>query len=185
MPEHRDAAFAHSARADAGFVLLQVHGAIASANDWITRWLGVPLPAPGRLNESGTSAVLWLAPKEWLLILPVAEVTRAVPTSPDHGKQGALLAATDLSDAFVHFELNDARAPDLLSSGSSFDFRPSAFGPGQAVRTLFAGIPVIVWSKQRAIEEERPHAAPCLQLLVDRSFADWLRSWIEESDGAW
>jgi sarcosine oxidase subunit gamma len=183
MPENRGAACDYSMGSDRGFVLLQVNGAIASANDWTIASLDLPLPSPGRVYESGNTTVLWLAPQEWLLILPRSEVMRAIPMSRDAGKRNALIATTDLSDAFAHFELSGPAALDLLSSGCSLDLRPPAFGSGQGLRTLFAGIPVIIWSKSPTIGPEP--ATPRLQLLVDITLAEWLRSWIEESHGAW
>lgn len=131
-----------------------------------------PLPTtPGRC-AGDDPALLWLAPDGWLLI-------------SDHHDGAALagearracgertVAAVDVSDALVGFELAGARVRELLSRGTGLELSDETLAPGRCARTRLAQLAVIV----------RPRAAERVELIVDRGPAAWLRDWFIDAGG--
>ena len=121
--------------------------------------LGIALPEPGTFAP-GPPAVLWLGPDEWLAL-----------GGPDleAALRGRGAVTVDVSDQRTVLELAGARAREILATGCSIDLHPRAFGPGRCVQTLFARAGVIVLQLDDA---------PTYRLLVRRSFAAYVTSWL-------
>jgi heterotetrameric sarcosine oxidase gamma subunit len=141
----------------------------------VHRELGLDLPAPLTANARDGAALLWLAPKEWLLEISTTAAGHAQPAAA-----GALRAITDVSDAFAGFELGGSRAVEVLMSGCSLDLRPHAFRPGRVARTALAEVPAIICNMGPG-----PQSSQAVRLWVDRSFAAHLWDWLAESPSRW
>lgn len=111
-------------------------------------------------------AVLWLAPDGWLLISDVQDgATLVSGVRRDCGDLG--VAAVDVSDSLVVFELAGLQVRDLLMRGTSLDHDDGSLALGRCSRQRFAQLPVIL----------RPYGAERVELIVDRGPALWLRDW--------
>jgi sarcosine oxidase subunit gamma len=129
------------------------------------------LPGPGEVSFGARSSLVWLAPKEWLLELPRAELESVYAEMTDHIKT-AHAAVTDVSEAYVCFELSGNRAVSVLATGCSLDLHRNTFGVARAARTLLADVPVILF---------RCREFAVFRCLVDRTYAEHLWSWLETS----
>lgn len=153
--------------AETGLLLLQ-SASQSALQDALTSEFALRLPAPGETCSSGDYALLWLTPAEWLLECPVKD-TDALHSALTRRLARSLAVVTDMSDAFVCFDLSGARASDVLASGCSLDLRADMFPAGRVARTSLTGIPAII----RKTGE--PHGFRC---LIDRSFAHHIRDWL-------
>lgn len=132
---------------------------------------GWQLPAPQIAAFFEDNTLLWLTPSEWLLDSPADTADSTVAAIAPRLKL-ALAAITDITDAFVHFELGGSCITDILMTGCSLDLRTSAFPPGRLARTLLANVPAIVWN---AGGSDR------FRCLIDRSLATHFWNWFRDS----
>ncbi len=139
--------------------------------DAVAGVLGVGLPlTPNTVADGDEATVYWLCPDEWLI------VTRADRQTALEGELRQALgerhfAVTDLSGGQTVLRLGGARLRDLLAKGCSLDLHPRRFRPGQCAQTLYAKAPVLL----RAVD------AGTFEIIVRRSFADYLWRWLEDA----
>lgn len=129
--------------------------------------LGVALPrSVGQVVSHGGHDVLWLGPDEWLVVSrtpPEVLVAGLV-----HGVGEAHAAVVDVSANRTVIELAGACARAVLEKGCPLDLHPRAFGPGTAVSTTLARVPVLLW--QVGVQSYR--------LLPRSSFAEYTARWL-------
>ena len=140
--------------------------------DAVQRVLCFSLPLESNtVAERGELAALWLGPDEWLVL-----------TSP--GRENGLAAAlrdalgdlftavTDVTGGQTVINLSGTHVRDVLAKGCTLDLHPRAFGPGRCAQTLVAKAMVTI----RQIDD-----SPSFDIIVRRSFADYLARWIEDA----
>jgi sarcosine oxidase subunit gamma len=129
--------------------------------------LGAALPRRcGEVSSSGKHSVLWLGPDEWLVVSH-ASADELVPALVEAA--GATTAAiVDVSANRTILELNGAAARGVLEKGCPTDLHPRAFGPGQAVTTTLARVPLLLW-------QVGPQS---YRLLPRASFAEYVAAWL-------
>jgi sarcosine oxidase, subunit gamma len=174
-----------------GLLLIQARSADASLADILDQQLGLRVPQPLTSERRDAAALLWLAPREWLLELPAAQtpsVHAALESSfaqagaqSHHGEGSStgLRAVYDVSDAFAGFDLSGTRVVDVLMSSCSLDLRPHSFPADHCVRTAVADTPAILWKPS-----ECAHSG-VFRCWVERGFAAHLVSWFAESPARW
>jgi sarcosine oxidase subunit gamma len=135
---------------------------VAPAATRIGELLGTPLPV---VPNTGSEAVLWLGPDQWLVFGASEEQLRtALGDTPG--------SVVDVSANRVAYELSGPAARDVLEQGCAIDLHPRAFGPGRCAQTMLARANVIL---------HQVDAAPTYRLLVRPSFADYLTSWLRDA----
>jgi sarcosine oxidase subunit gamma len=140
--------------------------------------LGFGLPARPNTVAGATRPSLtgvtacWLGPDEWMVITPsdlqtelIAELQQA--TIELH------VGVTDLTGGYTAINLHGSRPRDLLAKGCTFDLHPRNFGPGQCAQTNVGKTSVLVIPESNDIDHQ------CFEVIVRRSFADYLFRWIE------
>lgn len=138
----------------------------------VSEVLGVAPPLePNTVAEQGEHALLWLGPDEWLVLTP-----------PD--AQGGVLerlrgaladrfgAVTDVSGGQTVITLSGRRAREVLAKGCTLDLHPRAFGPGRCAQSRIAKSAALI----RQTDE-----SPAFEIVVRRSFADYLWQWLEDA----
>ena len=138
----------------------------------VKRVLGVELPVePNTLQQGEGLTVLWLGPDEWLIVAPVDAQT-GLQWKLETALAGQHVAVTDVSSGLTRISVAGPRMREVLAKGMTVDLHPRKFLPGQCAQTLMARAGVTVWLEEGAF-----------QLVVRRSFADYLWRWLE--DAAW
>lgn len=134
--------------------------------------LGFSLPLISNTVSHGAGlAALWLGPDEWLIITPTDGESDIV-ASMDGALGDMHSSITDQTGGQTIIRINGPSARDLLAKGCTLDLHPTVFGPGRCAQTLVAkAMATIVYVDD----------APTFDLVVRRSFADYLRSWLQDA----
>ena len=129
--------------------------------------LGDPLPtACGEVTGTDSQHALWLGPDEWLVVLATDAVAMADQLTAAVGEEPGLVL--DVSANRTVLELAGPRARAVLEKGCPVDLHPRSFGPGHAVNTTLARVPVLLWQT----DDET------YRLLPRSSFADYVARWL-------
>jgi sarcosine oxidase subunit gamma len=129
--------------------------------------LPLPLKAGGvaRDGKDGAS-IQWISPDEWLIIVPGG---REFET--EQRLRAALsghFAVMNVSGAQTVLELAGPAVREVLMKCTPYDVHPRNFPVGKGVATVFAKSTAII----RRVADER------WELVVRRSFADYLYRWV-------
>jgi sarcosine oxidase subunit gamma len=155
-----------SETAYAGMVSVRVDPASPAAAK-VAVVLGAPLPvACGEVASAGDHHVLWLGPDEWLVVTDADPVGLADQLEAAVGEEPGLVL--DVSANRTVLELTGPQARAVLEKGCPVDLHPRAFGPGRAVATTLARVPLILWQT----------ADSSYRLLPRSSFADYTGRWV-------
>lgn len=142
--------------------------------DAVAEALGVALPVdPNTAAEEGGRVVLWLGPNEWLVVAPPgaeAGTIEALRAALD----GQHAAVTDVSEGRTVIGLSGAHARDVLTKGCPIDVHPRAFAAGRCAQSTLGRALIIL---------HQTSDAPAYDIYVERSFADYLWTWLEDAAG--
>ncbi|RHW25869.1 sarcosine oxidase subunit gamma family protein [Nocardioides immobilis] len=139
----------------------------SAAADALEGVLGTTLPrSSGEVTSHGQHSVLWLGPDEWLVVSQMS--ADALVPALQECVAGAHAAVVDVSANRTVLELRGASALAVLQKGCPLDLHPRAFGPGQAVSTTLARIPLVLWQV----------GPDSYRLLPRASFAEYVARWL-------
>lgn len=132
--------------------------------------LGVALPlSPLTSVEQGDLVVRWIAPDEWLISLPNDQVfdleTRFRAEMTGHH------SLVNGSGGMTVYKLHGRHVVDMLKKSTPVDFHDSEFPVGKVVSTVFAKAGAVI----------RRTGASEFELVVRRSFADYIWLWIQDA----
>ena len=120
---------------------------------------------------SPASKVLWLGPDEWLLITPEGRedaMARALRRAAADG----FASVIELGSGQTVIELRGERAREVIAKGCPLDLHPRVFGPGRCAQSRLARTLVTI---------AQADASPTFELIVRRSFADYLWQWLHDA----
>lgn len=132
--------------------------------------LGLELPVALTLVASGETSLQWLAPDEWLLIVP-GGTEFATEQKLREALDGQHIAVVNVSGGQTLLELSGPKAREVLMKSTPYDVHPSNFPEGKAVGTTFAKSQLII----------RHTAEDTWELVVRRSFADYTWLWLQDA----
>ena len=136
--------------------------------------LGQPLPLEPNTVSEGRRRLFWLGPDEWLLSAGRDELPDLLARL-EEAVQGLHAAVNDLSDGQILLRLSGQAAGDVLAAGCTLDLHPDAFPPGRCAQTGLGKAAVLVC----------PLNSPgSFDLIVRRSFADYLLHWLDRVGGS-
>jgi sarcosine oxidase, subunit gamma len=153
-----------------GHLILRGDGHDSAFSGAVHKAIGLELPMALTLVASGETSLQWLGPDEWLLIVPsgaefeVEQKLRASLAGQHH-------QVVNVSGGQTILELSGPKARELLMKSSSYDVHPSNFPVGKAVGTVFAKSQLVI----------RHTAEDTWELLVRRSFADYIWLWLQDA----
>ncbi|GIZ12617.1 sarcosine oxidase subunit gamma [Pseudomonas sp. NCCP-436] len=153
-----------------GHLVLRGDAKDAAFSGGVHKALGLELPGVLSLVSNGETSLQWLAPDEWLLIVPGGsefEVERRLREALD----GQHISVINVSGGQTLLELRGSKVRELLMKSTSYDVHPGNFPVGKAVATVFA-------KSQLAI---RHTAEDTWELVVRRSFADYFWLWLQDA----
>ncbi|MDR3512040.1 MAG: sarcosine oxidase subunit gamma family protein [Caulobacteraceae bacterium] len=146
-------------RRDAGFVRLSVDlKRDADLRGGIEAVAG-PLPGPNQWSERA----LWQGPAEWLLA-SAPDAAQALAARLQSGFDGRAALANDATDGLVVIEVSGPGARDRLAGGTGVALDPA---PGRLALTRLGDVRVTLLFD-----------GPDFRLIVERSLADYLWSWL-------
>lgn len=129
--------------------------------------LGVKLPTePGHYEANGDTSIYWLGPTEWLVIVPGG--TEADTEARLRRTLQGHFSVVDVSGGQTLINLSGDGVETVLKKSSVYDFHLRNFSPGRCVQTTMA--------KATALVSKRADGS--LDLVVRRSFADYLAAWL-------
>jgi sarcosine oxidase subunit gamma len=152
-------------RCDAG------DAALAAALEGV---LGCALPrSPNSLTAGpGPLKVLWLGPDEFLVMTPVGREAPVAQALRRAAGEDAYAAVVELGCGQTVIELAGPRAREILAKGCPLDLHPRVFGPGCCAQSRLARSLVTI---------AQIDAGPRFELIVRRSFADYLWQWLVDA----
>lgn len=130
--------------------------------------LGVALPRTPNTFLGEEPRVAWLEPAAWLML------GRADPAALTSACAATVHHIADLGHSQASFSISGPASRDLLAMGCSLDLHPSVFGAGCCARSWLARVRVLIVKGARSDE---------FDVLVDASFATYLRAWFAEAVG--
>ncbi len=126
-----------------GMITLRAKG-LKSLDKVIKAVVGTKVPAQRQIEVNGETACAWMSPDEYLLVLPYAEVTKALAVLAK-SLQGQHYLAADVSDARAVFRIEGARAADVLRKLSPADL--DSLTPQELRRSRVAQVPAAFWQQ--------------------------------------
>ncbi|SFH92973.1 sarcosine oxidase subunit gamma [Modicisalibacter xianhensis] len=149
---------------------LVLRGGAIVLDEAVRETLGLALPArPNALvqDASGERSIQWLAPDEWLVIVPGGEEF-ALESQLRQALGQAHFSIVNVSGGQTVLTLRGENAREVLMKSTPYDIHPQAFPVGKGVSTVFAKATVVL---------RRP-AEDTWELVIRRSFADYCYRWL-------
>jgi sarcosine oxidase subunit gamma len=124
-----------------GMVTLRAKG-LKTLDKAIKAAVGVKTPGQRRIEMNGDRGCAWMSPDEYLLVMPYAEVSKALAAiakalGADHH------LAVDVSDARAVFRIEGDKADQVLKKLAPADL--DRLAPGEVRRTRAAQVAVAFW----------------------------------------
>jgi sarcosine oxidase subunit gamma len=126
-----------------GMITLRAKG-LKSLDKAIKAAVGTKVPAQRRIEVAGDKACGWMSPDEYLLVLPYAEVPKALAAIAK-ALQGQHHLAVDVSDARAVFRIEGDKAAQVLRKLSPVDF--DKLEPGELRRSRTAQVAAAFWQQ--------------------------------------
>ena len=136
-----------------------------------TNLLGQELPVIANTMTLGKLRIYWLGPNEWLILTSVDGSPKLV-TQLREALQRQHASVTELSGGQVTMRINGPHVRDVLAKGSTLDFHPAEFEVGACAQSGLAKANILIG----LIDEE-----PVFEIVVGRSFAEYLVLWLEHA----
>jgi len=131
--------------------------------------LGMALPGPLQSAEQGKLSVRWIAPDEWLLVVP-GDKAFGIERELREAMDGHY-AIVNVSGGQTVLTLNGAKAREVLMKSVPYDVHDRNFPVGKVVTTVFAKSQAVI---RRTGEES-------WELVIRRSFADYIWLWLQDA----
>ena len=132
---------------------------------------GVALPTAANTVATGPRGVAyWLGPDEWLLVTPAADEA-VLAEALRRALAGSHSAVTEVGGGQVVIELRGSQARELLAKECPLDLDAPDFAPGRCAQTRLAKAAVLL----------RPLDAGAIELIVRRSFSDYVWTWLADA----
>lgn len=131
---------------------------------------GLPLK-PNTATEGSDIAALWFGPDHWLLVSTRPERDMTCEAALVTALAAHHVSIVDVSDQQTVVVVTGERSRYLLGKGCAIDLLPTAFAPGQCVRTVFAHVAVAI----HCLAENE------FNIYVEQSSAAWFVDWLYDA----
>lgn len=153
-----------------GHLTLRCNSANTEQLAAVERVLGLALPLePLTSVEQGGYSIRWMSPDEWLIIVPGSKIF-AVETKFCDEMEGHY-SLVNSSGGSTILELSGANVVDLLKKCTPVDLHLSEFPVDKVVATVFA----------KSVAVIRRTGEHSFELVIRRSFADYLWLWLQDA----
>ena len=137
----------------------------------VSQVLRQDLPLQANTFTTGMSTAYWLGPDEWLITSPGDE-RPTLPTLLDDALGNRHATMNVLTGGYVTLRVSGDDASNLLAKGCTLDFHPGVFMTGQCAQTGLSKASVLI---------AKTDDAPMFEVLVRRSFAEYLAHWLRQA----
>jgi sarcosine oxidase, subunit gamma len=160
-------------RAFLGHINLRCDPADAALTGAIERALECGLPRkPNTFHVAPAGLrVLWLGPDEWLVVTPEA-AEEMLATALRRAVADRFAGVVELGCGQTVIEIAGPRAREVIAKGCPLDLHPRVFGPGSCAQSRLARALVTI---------AQVDGAPTFELIVRRSFADYVWRWLTDA----
>ena len=150
-----------------GHLALRGNADDSAFTDGVEGVLSLKLPtAPCTFAADAASAVYWLGPTEWLLLVE-AHTQSALEARLREAVRGHF-SVVDVSGGQTQINLSGPALADVMKKSAVYDFSAANFPVGRCVQTVFAKAGALV---------SKP-ADGAFDLIIRRSFSDYLAKWL-------
>lgn len=126
---------------------------------------------PNTVTHGDDNVVYWLGPDEWLIVTPT-EREDAIARELRAALAGLFVAITEIGGGQTVITLRGHAVRELLAKGSPLDLHPRVFGVDRCAQSHLAKAPILI----RQVDD-----VPSFEIVVRRSFADYLWLWLEDA----
>lgn len=134
--------------------------------------IGTVVPiSPNTVSRGHDNVVYWLGPNEWLIVT-TGEREAAIARDLRQALANCFAAVTEVSGGQTVISLSGDSVRDMLAKGCPLDLHARVFGIDRCAQSHLAKAPILI----RQVD-----AAPSFEIIVRRSFADYLWLWIEDA----
>ena len=155
-------------RPDKGHLALRGNADDRAFTEGVERALSLALPtAPCTFVADAATAAYWLGPGEWLLLIESHTQTAALESGLREAVQ-AHFSAVDVSGGQTLINLSGPAVAEVMKKSCVYDFSAANFPAGRCVQTVFAKAGALVAKT----------ADGSLDVIIRRSFADYLAEWL-------
>lgn len=166
-------------RHDVGHVNLRGRSEDPDFTQCVEEITGLALPTkPNTFTSNGRSSVAlriyWLGPDEWQIVSSKNRARR-LASELDKALDGQHAAVNELTAGYVTIGLSGAGAAMTIAKGSTLDLASRRFGTGCCAQSTLAKANVLLG----VIAADSRY-----ELIVRRSFADYLRSWLQHANAS-
>lgn len=151
-----------------GHLVLRGNADDRAFTEGVERLLSLALPtAPCTFVADAATAAYWLGPGEWLLLIEDHARTAALESGLRETVQ-AHFSAVDVSGGQTLINLSGPAVAEVMKKSCVYDFSAANFPAGRCVQTVFAKAGALVAKT----------ADGSLDVIIRRSFADYLAEWL-------
>jgi len=138
----------------------------------ILKVLGVEPPTDANtVVAAGERRIFWLGPDEWLVVTPAGQQD-TLRDELHAALKKVFSSVVDNSSGLTLLRITGDNAGALLATDCPFDLHPREFKPGQCAQTRLARAGMLI----------TPLAdGKGFELIIRRSFADYLGRWLQEA----
>ena len=156
-----------------GHISVRCDAGDAALTGALERVLQGELPrTPNTFHATGADCkILWLAPDEWLVITPQGE-EGALAYALRQAAGDGFASVVELGSGQTVIQMRGARAREVIAKGCPLDLHPRVFGPGRCAQSRLARTLVTI---------AQVDAGPTFELIVRRSFTDYLWQWLQDA----
>ena len=158
-----------------------LRGDAGEASEAVRGAMGLPLPRePLTSAAEGGTAILWLGPDEWMLVMPPADGTARIE-SLRAALSGIHHQIVGVGDYYTAIEVAGSKAREALMKLTTLDLHPRAFKAGMVAGSLFARTHAVLWQEG----DRDGEGGPLFLLIVRWSMADYLWCMLADAGREW
>ncbi len=129
------------------------------------------LPVVPNTIGAGNRRIYWLGPDEWLVVCSVSEARNLIAELRE-SLSAQHASVTDVTGGQIAMQLSGSGAREVLCKGCTLDFRPRSFEVGSCAQSGLAKANVLIGLLDNQ---------PTFQIIVRRSFAEYLALWLRHA----
>ena len=158
-------------QADLGHINLRGTSANSDFLAAVTRVLRQELPLVAKTMTMGDHRVFWLGPDEWQIVTAI-DNTDGLVTRLREALVGLHASVSDLCGGQIAMHISGAGAVDVLDGACTLDLNPAEFEVGACAQSGLAKASMLIGHID---------AEPVYEIVVRRSFADYVARWLQQA----